>query len=58
MIETGLSDFHKMVVTILKTTYQRTGPMIVNYRDFKRIFSEQTPKQDIRAELQSIEAED
>ena len=56
-IETGLSDFHKMVVTVLKTTYQKTGPTIVNYRDYKN-FTEQTFKQDLRAELQNIQAED
>ena len=56
-IETGLSDFHKMVVTVLKKTYQKSAPTIVNYRDYKN-FSEQTVKQDLRAELQSIQAED
>ncbi len=33
VIETGLSDFHKMVVTVLKTTFQNLGPTIVNYRN-------------------------
>ena len=35
VIETGLSDFHKMVVTVMKTTYRKLEPRIVNYRDFK-----------------------
>ena len=35
MIETGLSDFPKMVVTVMKTTYRNLEPRIVYYRDFK-----------------------
>ena len=35
VIETGLSDFHKMVVTIMKTTYRKLEPRIIYYRDFK-----------------------
>ena len=34
-IETELSDFHKMVVTVMKTTYRKLEPRIVHYRDFK-----------------------
>ena len=35
VIETGLSDFHKMVVTVMKTTYRKLEPGTVYYRDFK-----------------------
>ena len=52
-VETGLSDFHKMVLTVLKTTYQKAGPTVMNYRDYKN-FSEQTFKQDLREELECI----
>ena len=34
-IETGLSDFHKLTLTVLKTQIPRLKPNIVNYRDFK-----------------------
>ena len=34
-IETGLSDFHVMTVTVMKTTYEKLKPRIVNYRDYK-----------------------
>ena len=34
-IETGLSDFHKMTVTVMKTTYEKLKPRIANYRDYK-----------------------
>ena len=34
-IETGLSDFHKLTLTVLKTHFSRLKPNIVNYRDYK-----------------------
>ena len=34
VIETGLSDFHKMLVTIMKTTNQKLDPKITYYRDY------------------------
>ena len=34
-IETGLSDFHKLRLTVLKTRFPRTKPNIINYRDYK-----------------------
>ena len=55
--ETGLSDFHKMIVTVLKTTYKKTGPTVINYRDYKN-FSEQTFKRELKEELDSIEQTD
>ena len=33
MIETGLSDFHSMIVTILKGGFIIRGPKIILYRD-------------------------
>ena len=32
--ETGLSDFHKMTVTILRSYWEKKQPKIVSYRDF------------------------
>ena len=55
--ETGLSDFHKMIVTVLKTTYAKTGPTVINYRDYKN-FSEQTFKRELKEELDSNETTD
>ena len=43
-IEMGLSDFHKMIVTILKTYFQNKEPKIIQYRDYK-IFSEEEYKE-------------
>ena len=36
-ISTGLSDFHKMIVTIMKTTIPKNKPKIIQYRDYKKI---------------------
>ena len=33
--ETGLSDFHKMVVSVFKTSFKKQKPKIVTYRDYK-----------------------
>ena len=35
VLETGQSDFHKMTVTVLKATFQKLQPRIINYRDYK-----------------------
>ena len=35
VIETGLSDFHKLTVTILKTSYKKQTPTVISYRDYK-----------------------
>ena len=37
MIETGLPDFHKMTVTVMKTTFQKLKPNIIHYRDYRKI---------------------
>ena len=34
VIETGLSDFHKMIVTVTKTTNQKLDPKITHCRDY------------------------
>ena len=34
-LETGLSDFHRMTVTVTKMTFQKPKPRIMNYRDYK-----------------------
>ena len=51
IIETGLSDFHKLVVTVMKTTYKKSQPKIINYRSYKYFNSES-----FREELIQIEA--
>ena len=34
-VETGLSDFHTMVVSVAKSKYQKEGPSTINYRKYK-----------------------
>ena len=33
VIETGLSDFHKMIVTVMKISYRKIEPRVINYWD-------------------------
>ena len=35
MFETGLSDFHKLVVTVLKSTFPKSPPKVITYRSYK-----------------------
>ena len=35
VIETGLSDFHLLTVTVLKTTFKKMPPKVIKYRKFK-----------------------
>ena len=40
-ITTGLSDFHKMVTTVLKATFTKSKPKVITNRDFK-LFNQET----------------
>ena len=35
VFETGLSDFHKLVVTVLKSTFPKSLPKMITYRSYK-----------------------
>ena len=35
-VETGISDFHKMTITILKTSFKKKKPKIISYRNYKK----------------------
>ena len=35
-IEVGLSDFHLMILTVLKSGFVKRGPRIVTYRDYSK----------------------
>ena len=39
VIETGLPDFHKIAITVIKTTYRKLEPRIVHYRDSTAVTS-------------------
>ena len=34
-IDTGLSDFHKIVLVVLKKTFERAKPKVISYRDYR-----------------------
>ena len=40
VIETGLSDFHRIAVSVLKTHFRKLLPKVVTYRDFKKFENE------------------
>ena len=50
-IETGLSDFHSMVVTVVKTSCIKRGPRVITYRDYSK-FNSSTFKENLKKELQ------
>ena len=39
-VATGLSDFHKMAVTVMKTTSPKAKPKVIQYRDYKHFVLE------------------
>ena len=39
-VSTGLSHFHKMVVTVMKTTFPKAKAKIIRYRDCKNFVKE------------------
>ena len=57
IFETDLSDFHKMIVTVLKTTYTKSWPSVINYRDYKN-FLVLTFKRELKEELDRIKTTD
>ena len=40
-IETELSDFHKMIVTVMKTHFQKKEPKTIPYRDYCNFSAEE-----------------
>ena len=40
VIETGLSDFHKMSLTVMKVFYKKQKPKIIQYRKYKSFSNE------------------
>ena len=47
---TGLPDFHKLVLYVFKTTFQKSKPKEITYRNFKD-FSEENFNQELRTNL-------
>ena len=38
--ETGLSDFHRLTLTVLKVYHSKQNPKIIQYRDYKNFTNE------------------
>ena len=53
----GLSDFHKMCLTVLQTTFQKAKPKEIIYRDYKN-FNTEIFKQDLKQSLEVEEVSD
>ena len=53
-IETGLSDFHKMTVTVMKRYFKKKEPIVIEYRDLKN-FDGVKFRDDLRAELDKLD---
>ena len=47
VLTNGLSDFHKMAITVFKTTFHKNKPKEVTYRDYKN-FNKDLFKNDLR----------
>ena len=47
---TGLSDFHKMIITVMRTTFPKSEPHVITYRDCSK-FNNDNFKRDLENEL-------
>ena len=56
-IVTGLSDFHTLVITVLKSSYVKVIPKVITYRCFK-YFCENDFRFDLSCALNNIESAD
>ena len=55
ILETGLSDHHKMTITVLKRYFKKKDPIIINYRDYKS-FDGLKFRNDVRRRLEQLES--
>ena len=53
-LASGLSDFHKMILTILKSTFPKVSPKQIVYRKFKN-FDLNNFKNEIRTKMQLMD---
>ena len=50
-LETGLSDFHKLRLTVFKIHYKKQKPLVIKYRDYKN-FSNETFQTDFLSAME------
>ena len=53
VFETGVSNFHKMTITVMKMHFQKFQPRVINYRDYKH-FQIENFKEDFLFELSKL----
>ena len=54
VLETGLSDFHLLTFSVLKTTYRKKPPKVIIYRDFKK-YSPDSFQKDLEYRLRNVD---
>ena len=57
-IETGLFDFHKMIVTLLKIYFQKRKAKIINYRDYWNFSNEELRQQVLKDTVKTTQNDD
>ena len=55
-LETGLSDFHKMTLTVMKVFYKKQKPTIITYRSYKN-FSNEVFMADVENRISQVTSE-
>ena len=50
IMEPGLSDFHKVTVTVMKATFQKLDPKIIHYRNYQK-YNNYSYRQDLLSTL-------
>ena len=53
-VSTGLSDFHNMILTSMKSTFQKAPPKVILYRDMKK-FDKAAFKAELKEKLDKID---
>ena len=54
-IQTGLSDFHKMITTVLKICFQKREAKVINYRDYRNFSNEEFRQQVLKDILKTTQ---
>ena len=57
-IDTGLSDFHKMIATVLKIYFQKREAKVINYRDYRKFANEEFRQQVLKDILKTTQKGD
>ena len=55
-IETGLSDFHKLIITVLQVSFDKLKPNVVSHRDYKN-FRVDVFRLDLQTELAGLDVQ-